>query len=68
MRGQLWLLKPDMRRHAEILLRTLADLVHLRVARLVFFLGRTGRANNGGVHDGACIDLEHRTYTGAQLQ
>jgi hypothetical protein len=32
--------------------------VHVGVARLVGVLGRTGRSDDGGIHDGAGIDLE----------
>ncbi len=49
---------PDVQLHAEVPLLALAGLVHLRVACLVGILGRAGRANDGGVHDGAGIDLE----------
>ena len=49
---------PDVQLHAEIPLLTLAGLMHLRVSRLVCILGRAGRANDGGVYDGAGVELE----------
>lgn len=48
----------DVQLHAEIPLLALAGLAHLGVARLVCILGGAGCANDGGVHDGAGVDLE----------
>lgn len=48
----------DVQSHAKVPLLTLAGLVHVRIAGLVSVLGRTGRTDDGGVHDGAGIDLD----------
>ena len=61
----------DVHLHAEVPLPTLARLVHLGVARLVGVLGRTRRADDGGVHDRAGADLhapclQHLTHRGKQ--
>ncbi len=42
-----------MRLHAEIPLVALFGLVHLRVAGLLFILGRTRRVNDRGIHNRA---------------
>ena len=47
-----------MQLHAEIPLLAFAGLVHVVVARLVGVPGRTGRGDDGGIHDGAGIDLQ----------
>jgi hypothetical protein len=48
----------DVQLHAKVPLLAFARLVHLRVARIAIIHGGTGRTNDGGVHDGACVDLE----------
>ena len=44
----------DMRLHPEVPLLAFARLVHLRVTLLLPILGRTGRVNDGRVHNRAC--------------
>jgi hypothetical protein len=44
--------------HAEVPLVTLAGLMHLRVASLVFVPGRTGGIDDRRIHDGAGIQLQ----------
>ena len=48
----------DVQLHAEIPLLALAGLVHLGVSGLVCVLGGAGRTDDGGVHDGAGVDLD----------
>ena len=61
----------DVQLHAEVPLLPLAGLVHFGVSGLVGVLGRAGRADDGGVHDGAGVDLDATrlqllAYTGEQ--
>jgi hypothetical protein len=48
----------DVQLHAEIPLLAFAGLVHVGVARLVGVLGGAGRCDDGGIHDGAGVDLD----------
>ena len=48
----------DVQLHTEIPLLPLAGLVHLGVSGLVGVLGGAGRADDGGVHDGAGVDFD----------
>jgi hypothetical protein len=62
----------DVHLHAEVPLLALARLMHLGVARLVGVLRRTGRADAGGVNDGAraylqASGLQHPADRGEQL-
>jgi len=50
--------EPDVQLHAEVPLLALAGLVHLRISRLVGVLGRTGGADQRGVHDGSGAHLQ----------
>ncbi|MCY1166517.1 hypothetical protein D9M73_64560 [compost metagenome] len=57
--------------HAKVPLLAFAGLVHLGVACPVRVLGRAGRADDGGIHDGAGVDLEtfalqHKAYLSKQ--
>ena len=49
---------PDMGLHAEVPLVALLRLMHLRIPLLRAILRRTGRTDNGGIHDGAPADLQ----------
>jgi hypothetical protein len=48
----------DVQLHAEVPLLALPGLVHLGVTRAFGVLGRAGRTDDGGVHDGAGLELE----------
>lgn len=57
---------------AEVLLRALPGRMHLGVAFALLVLGRTGRADDGGVHGGSGLEfettgLQHLTDLGKQL-
>ncbi len=47
----------NMRLHAEIPLVALLGLMHLRIPLLLAILRRTGRTDDGGIHDGPSADL-----------
>ena len=49
--------RTNMQLHAEIPLLTLADLVHLGIPCLVGVLGGAWGVDDGGIHDGAGVDL-----------
>ena len=42
--------------HAKVPLVALLHLMHLRVTLAIFVLGRTGRIDDRGIHDGAGVD------------
>ena len=48
----------DVRLHTEMPLIALLGLVHLGVALAAAVLGRTGRGNQRGVHDGAALEQQ----------
>jgi len=48
---------PEVELHAEMPLSALAGLMHFGVARLLFVPGRTGRSDQGRIHDRAAIEL-----------
>ena len=49
---------PDMRLHAEVSLVAFLRLMHLRIPLLSPVLCRTGRTDDGRIHDGPPVHLQ----------
>ena len=51
-------IRPDVGLHAKVPLIALLAGVHVRVACFVFGLGGGGCCNQGGIHDGTCLQKQ----------